>query len=185
MSSLREAIAEAHGDPRDDPAPTPEPVVADNSVLASVRRRAAALQAETTIDLPIPGYGNLVGRYHGVSISQFNRLEGGEVRVPFMDWAVAADALATALTGLYGLTSEETVPLYASGAPALYDLELAQTLGLTPTEHTARGVMVELFGGGEIGQSRIWSHFLSYQAWLMQGSQEEVANKAVGEYLAP
>jgi hypothetical protein len=180
MSGLREAVAEAQGV---SPEPEPEQVpVAAGSILASVRARAAQLQAETTVDLAVPGYDNLVARYHAISVSKFNRVGGNEVQIPFLDWRTAADALATALEGLYGLDAKgELVPLYASGETARYDSELASALELAVSEPTARAVMVAVFGGGGKGESRIWQHFLTYQSWLMEGGAQEVADSAVGE----
>lgn len=180
MSSLKDLI-----DPTLQLASPEEPEVApaEDSVLQAVRVRAAQLQADTTVDLDIPGYeGILVGRYRAVSISRFNRVAGDELHIPFLDWRTAADALGTALVGLYGYRSGELVPLYESGDPARYDAELAQTLGLGTTEHTARAVMVALFGGGGKGESRVWQHFNHYQSWLMEGNTaQEVADHAVGE----
>lgn len=178
MSSLREALDAVP----ELPAPEPE-APADDSILAAVRQRAAAITAEQTVDLEIPGYeGVLLGRYHAISISKFNRLTGNEVQVPFLDWRSAADALASALDGLYAIKNDEVVPLYTSGDPARYDDELAQNLGLAVTERSARAVMAALFGGGGKGESRVWQHFLTYQQWLMEGAaQEEVATRAVGE----
>jgi hypothetical protein len=184
MSSLREAVAEARGE-GPEPEAEVEPQVAAGSVLASVRARAAQLQAEVTVDLPVPGYDNLVARYSAISISKFNKVGGAEIQIPFLDWRTAADALATALEGLYGLgPTGELAPLYADGSTARYDAELASSLGLAVSEPSARAVMVAVFGGGGKGESRVWTHFLSYQAWLVEGGAEEVASRAVGEQVS-
>jgi hypothetical protein len=184
MTPLSEAIAEAQGGSAPEPEPEEAGVlqVPAGSILASVRARAAQLQAETTTDIPLPGYdGKLVGRYRAVSLP---RLYGrnGQMHNPMgEDWGLGADALATGLEGLYGLDPQgELVPLYASGDPARYDDELAQALGVE-AEHTARAVLVAVMGGGALGESRVWAHFMQYQNWLVAGTGEEVAELAVGE----
>lgn len=185
MSSLRDAVEDVVeiGSPGEQlhelegAAPA-----ARGSVLEAVRARAQQLQTETTVELPIPGYQNLVGSYAAISITQFFKITGGELRNPLTDWGVAADALATALVSLYGIDEHgQLVDLYESGDPARYDDELLDALGLHAEQRTARAALVAVFGGGKIGQSRAWSHFLSYQNWLMEGPAQEVAGDAAGE----
>jgi hypothetical protein len=108
---------------------------------------------------------------------------GGQMRNPMgEEWGVGADALATALVGLYGPNRHgELVTLYTSGDPARYDDELVDALKLRPAQRTARAVMVALMGGGALGESRVWAHFMQFQNWLMAGVGEEVADVAVGE----
>jgi len=158
---------------------------ADTSVLAAVRLRAAQLAQEHTVDLDLPGYGGvLAGRYKAISIARVYGGPGGQLRNPLSDWGVAADALCRALVGLYGREREggELVPLMRD-QDARYDDELVEALKLAPRERTARAVLVALLGMGddELGQSRVWQHFLSYQAWLTEGGAQEVAAEAVGE----
>lgn|SRR5262249_17847507 len=156
--------------------------VAGSSVLAAVRVRAAQLATENAAELDIPGYGGvLVGRYRAISIARVYNGPGGQLRNPLTDWGVAADALARALVGLYGRNEHgELEPLFLD-QDARFDDDLAAALKLEPAEHSARGVLVALCGGGELGQSRVWSHFLAYQAWLTEGGAQEVATDAVGE----
>jgi hypothetical protein len=181
MTGLAEAVAQVQGGPEPEEEEV-RPVPA-SSILASVRARAAQLQAQTTVDLALPGYdGKLVGRYRAVSLPNVYG-KNGQMRNPMgEDWGVGADALAVGLQGLYGLDPEgELVGLYASGDPARYDEELAQALGLSVPEHTARAVLIAVMGGGALGESRVWAHFMQYQNWLAGGAGEEVAELAVGE----
>jgi hypothetical protein len=177
MSSLQEAVDGTLG------TQAPAPAANTGSVLDAVRQRAAQLGADHSVDLPIPGYDNLVGRYRAISIARFYQVTGGgQLRNPLSDWGVGADALGTALESLYGKAPDgELVTLYESGDPARFDAELATALGLVPDGQSARAVLVALLGGGELGQSRAWSHFLGYQTWLMEGSAQEVADEAAGE----
>lgn len=188
-SGLNDAIALVAGE--DDvglepelETPDPEmPAGAPGSVLAAVRARARELEQETTVDIPLPGYGNLVGRYRAISIARVFNGPGGRLRNPLTEWGTAADALALGLIGLYGLRDGQPVPLYDSGDPARYDMELADAMGLHPVKRTARAVLVALLGGAdeERGKSRIWSHYLAYQNWLTDGTAPEVAEEAAGE----
>jgi hypothetical protein len=159
---------------------------ADDSIVAFVRQRAAQLHLENTIDIPIPGYdGRLVGRYKAVSLSRVysGGKTDGTLRNPMAEWGIAADALARALITLCQDRQDGSAlePLSVGDAPARYDLDFAHRFGLEPAKPTAREVMRELFGGGEQGESRIWSHYLDFQNWLMEGGAQEVAEEAVGE----
>jgi hypothetical protein len=158
-------------------------VVSDESVLALVRVRAAQLATESTVELDIPGYGGvLVGRYRAISIARVYNGPAGQLRNPLTDWGVAADALAKALVGLYGRNARgELEPLDHDGETRYDDELVAKLPSLNPAEHTARAVLVALCGGGELGESRVWSHFLAYQGWLTEGGVQEVAANAVGE----
>ena len=72
------------------------PAVAAGSVLAAVRNRAQQLQQGSTVDLPLPGYDNLIGRYRAVSLPRIYG-KGGQMRNPMgEEWGVGADALAMA-----------------------------------------------------------------------------------------
>jgi hypothetical protein len=187
MSGLGDTISQATDQPTREMSaielPTPNgDVPADSSVLAAVRLRAAQLAHDNTVELDIPGYGGvLVGRYKAISIARVYGGPGGQLRNPLSDWGVAADALSRALVGLYGRNERgELEPLFHD-QDARYDDDLVAALQLEPSEHTARAVLVALCGGGELGESRVWSHFLQYQAWVTEGSAQEVAAEAVGE----
>jgi hypothetical protein len=194
--SLREAL--------NDIAPSPEPsgleaVVEDEvepergaapgSILESLRARAQQLQAEKHIDLEIPGYhGQLWGRYRAVSLAR-TLTQAGEVNPMVPKWTVAADTLARALEAVYYRNEHgELQPLYPE--PVRYDDELVEMLNLRPAERSARAVLVALCGGGNLGESRVWTHYMAYQGWLMAGDEEgetlaqEVARATVGEYPA-
>jgi hypothetical protein len=186
MSGLGDAISQATDQPtvempalENGAGGTPAD---DSSVLALVRVRAQQLATENTAELEIPGYdGVLVGRYKAISIARVYGGPGGKLRNPLADWGVAADALARALVGLYGRNEAgELEPLFAD-QDAHFDDDLAAALHLEPAEHSARGVLVALCGGGELGQSRVWQHYLTYQGWLTEGGAQEVAADAVGE----
>jgi hypothetical protein len=193
MSSLRDAISTATGEDPTEVYDALDTIEADahegaeSSVLRAVRNRSRQLQGETTVDLEVPGYGGvLVGRYRAISIARVFNGPGGTMRNPITDWAAGADALATALVELCGRNPDtgDLEPLFHDQS-ARFDNDLVDALGLTPpSERTARAVMVSLFGGSdqERGESRIWQHYLEYQAWLTQGSASEVADQAVGEY---
>jgi len=191
MSTLDDAITQATDQPTQEMSavdlaeaqglPSPNGA-ADSSVLAAVRVRAAQLAHEVTVDLDIPGYnGVLVGRYKAISIARVYGGPGGQLRNPLAEWAPAADALARALVGLFGRNEQgELEPLF-NDQDARFDDDLVEALHLQPSEHTARAVLVALCGGGELGESRVWSHFLQYQAWVTEGAAQEVAADAVGE----
>ena len=72
---------------------------------------------------------------------------------------------------------------------ARFDDDLVEVLGLQPEARTARAVLVALMGGGELGESRVWAHYMQYQGWLMAGvngepAESEVVSQAVGELTA-
>ena len=201
MSGLGDAISQATGEESvatvdqptaafdalgngDAPAPALDAPAGD-SVLAAVRARAAALAEDTTVDLELPGFGGvLVGRYGAVNLSQFVGVSGGTMHNPFTEAGPAADALATALIGLYGYDAGgELQPLVLpSGHHATsFDDELASALGVVPDAPTARAVLIAVCGGGARGESLAWTHFAQYQAWLTEGAASEVAENAVGE----
>jgi hypothetical protein len=162
------------------PANGGPPAAADSSILAAVRAQAQALAADTTVELAIPGYsGVLVGRYKAVSLPSFITVRGGEVHNPFTEWGAAADVLATALIGIYARNAAgELTPLFRD-QEARFDDDLVQLLELTPTESSARGVIVALCGGGARGQTRAWALFGEYRLWLTEGTALEVAGDAV------
>jgi hypothetical protein len=192
---IRDAVAAASGDTvafdaidgvEEDTAPAPAPTSAPGSVLGELRARAAQLAAQTTIDLEVPGYnGVLVARYAAVSISRIYAQSPGEL-IP--KWTVAADTLGRALVGLYGRNgSGEPEPLQYD-VPTRFDDELVAMLDLHPAERSVRAVLVALCGGGELGESRVWAHYMQYQGWLMAGVDDdeapaqEVVERVVGEF---
>jgi len=187
MSGIGDAIHEAVDQPTQAMPAVELPAAngdapADSSVLAAVRVRAAQLAQESTVELDIPGYGGvLVGRYKAISIARVYGGPGGQLRNPLSDWGVAADALARALVGLYGRNEAGALEPLFTDQDARFDDDLAAALHLQPTERTARAVLVALCGGGALGESRAWQHFLMYQTWLTEGEAQEVAAEAVGE----
>jgi len=170
---------------REDPAPGPElgPVPVAGSVIEQIRARAHQLQQEQTVELPIPGYNDLLwARYSAVSMSKIY-VTGGVAAMP--DWRRAADALARACVGLYGRDEDGDLEPLALDVEVRFDDDLCEILGLEPPERTARSVLVTLCGGGELGESRVWSHFMSYQNWLVTGDEggaAEVTERVLGEY---
>jgi hypothetical protein len=193
MAGLGEAINQATGELPEVEQPTREmptaelPAagngVADGSVLAAIRARAAELQEEHTVELPIPGYrGVLVGVYRAVNPARFNRIDRAGLTSPFTDWPVAADVLATALVGLYGRNEAGELEPLDPNHETRFDADLATKLpSIKPTANTARAVLVALCGGGERGEGNVWQHFLAYQGWLSDDAGQEVAEEAVGE----
>jgi len=183
MSSLRDTVDDLI-ETREFDAVEPEP--AASSVLGALRARAHELAEELTIDIPVPGYGGvLVARYQAVAISKaYSDVASRGAKNPMSDWGIAADTLARALEGLYGRNDAGDLEPLAFDAATRYDDDLAQMLGLHPEAHNARSVLVALCGGGELGRSRVWSHFMDYQAWLLGADEapaSEVAEQAVGE----
>jgi hypothetical protein len=168
----------------DEPAP--------GSVLAALRERAAQLRAEQTTDLDIPGYnGLLVARYRAVSLSRvYARASGAQTPIN-PEWTLAADTLAGALVELFmrdSSDSDDLHPLFTDIA-ARFDDDLVGALNLHPEAHTGRAVLVALCGGGPLGETRVWAHYMAYQGWLLAGSDEgedteqAVVSQAVGESL--
>ena len=193
MSTLQDAVDQRLGEPPEAEVVEPEapplppgepPKVHDGSVLAQLRKRAAQLQQQKTVDLPIPGYERegLFGRYRAVSITRV--LEQNNVINPIMpEWFVAADVLATALQELLLRNTDGKLEPFAEGVTLRFDDDLVAALDLHPDQRNARGVLKALLGGGELGESRISTHFMRYQGWLMGGDGvvQEVADLAVGE----
>jgi hypothetical protein len=170
--------------------PEPEPEAAPGSVLAALRERAAQLRTEQHVHLDIPGYdGLLVGKYRAVSLGKVfgKRVDGNTPLNP--EWTIAADTLATALDELLmrDAPDGDTYPIFTD-TPARFDDDLVDALGLHPDARTGRAVLVALCGGGALGESRVWAHYMQYQGWLLAGVEGEnieqgVAELAVGEYL--
>ena len=192
---IRDAVAAAGGDTvafdaidgvEEDPSPAPFPTSAPGSILGELRARAAQLAAQQTIDLEIPGYnGVLVARYAAVSISRIYAQNPDQL-IP--KWTVGADTLARALVGLYGRNAHGDPEPLQHDVPTRFDDDLVQMLDLHPGERSARGVLVALCGGGELGESRVWAHYMQYQGWLMAGGDDgdapaqEVVDTLVGEF---
>jgi hypothetical protein len=155
---------------------------APGSVLAVLRDRAAQLRAEQTTDLDIPGYnGLLVARYRAVSLGRIYARAGG-VQTPLNpEWTLGADTLAGALVELFmrdSADSEELHPLFTD-IPARFDDDLVSALNLHPDAQTGRAVLVALCGGGPLGETRVWAHYMTYQGWLLAGVEGESAEQAV------
>ena len=196
MSGIRDAVDAAVADVEEpteefdtlayhDDAEAP-PRAAPGSALSLLRARAAQLARETTIDLPIPGYGGrLIARYKAVAISAaYADITVRDQRNPINDPGVAADTLARALEGLYGVNEAGELEPLQHDVPTRFDDELVDMLGLAPEARNARSVLVALCGGGDFGRSRVWAHFMEYQGWLMATDDtpaREVAARAVGE----
>lgn len=170
----------------EDEAPAPIPTSAPGSVLDELRARAAQLTAHQTIDLEIPGYnGVLVARYAAVSISRIYAQNPDQL-IP--KWTVGADTLGRALVGLYGRNAHGDLEPLQHDVATRFDDELVAMLDLHPTERNVRAVLVALCGGGEMGESRVWAHYMQYQGWLMAGGDDgdapahEVVEALVGEF---
>lgn len=162
-----------------------EEPLASGSMLDGLRARARKLATENTVDLPIPGYNEvLVGRYRAVSIA--GMMGDNTINPVLPSWQVAADILATACVGLYGRNAAGELEPLAYDTEVRYDDELIEMLDLQPETRTARGVVVAVMGGGELGQSRASAHFMAYQGWLLAGVDQasEVAESVVGEFPA-
>jgi hypothetical protein len=176
--------AVTHAD--EDTAPAP-PASAPGSVLSELRARAAQLTAQQTVDLDVPGYnGVLVARYGASSIGRIYGNSPENALNP--KWTLAADALGRALVGLYGRDAVGDPQPLDFGRDTKFDDDLVEMLDLHPTERTVRAVLVALCGGGELGESRVWAHFMAYQGWLMAGADGDsspelaAAEAAVGEF---
>jgi hypothetical protein len=172
----------------DEPEPEPENA-APGSVLAALRARAKQLREEQTVVLDVPGYdGYLAARYKAVSLGRLFAKRTDATTPINPDWGMAADTLATALVELLmrDAPDGDLYPLFTD-QPARYDDDTVEALGLEVHERSARAVIVALCGGGALGESRVWAHYMAYQGWLMAGgdgdsAEEEAAREAVGEY---
>ncbi|MBO0881939.1 MAG: hypothetical protein J2P17_16675 [Mycobacterium sp.] len=164
---------------------------APGSVLAALRERAAQLRTEQTTDLDIPGYnGLLVGRYKAVSLGRIFA-KSQTIQTPLNPaWTMAADTLAGALVELFmrdDPDSDELHPLFKD-ISAKFDDDLVDALNLHPEARTGRAVLVALCGGGALGETRVWAHYMQYQGWLLAGvegesAEQAVVSQAVGESL--
>lgn len=194
--SLRDAVDAATGDTvafdaldgvKEDTGPAHVPASAPGSVLGGLRARAAQLTAQQTVDLEVPGYnGVLVARYAAVSIGRIYAQNPDQL-IP--KWTVAADTLGRALTGLYGRNAAGELEPLQYDTPTRFDDELVAMLDLHPAERSVRAVLVALCGGGELGESRVWAHYMQYQGWLMAGGDGDdeapaqgVVEAVVGEF---
>ena len=174
--------------PGAEPEPEPENA-APGSVLAALRARAKELREQQTTLLDIPGYdGMLTARYRAVSLGRIFAKRSDATTPINPDWTMAADVLAGALDELLmrDAPDGDLYPLFTD-QPARYDDDTVQALGLEVRERSARAVIVALCGGGPLGESRVWSHYMAYQGWLMAGvegetAEAEAARAAVGEY---
>lgn len=188
-NAVSELVQPHDGVPDAVDEPGPEPVnAAPGSVLAALRERARQLREEHTVDLDIPGYdGMLVGKYKAVSLGRVFSKRADTPINP--DWTVAADTLGKALVEVLMRDSpsgESVYPLFTDQV-ARFDDDLVEALGLAPAQRTARAVLVALCGGGALGESRVWAHYMQYQGWLLAGlegdesAEEMIASRAVGE----
>jgi hypothetical protein len=166
----------------------PEPEV-NGSVIANLRRRAAELQVDDHVDLEVPGYdGQLVARYRALGMGQVRKMIERAERQGAESWDAygAADGLAVGLIELFGRREDGSLGPIFTDQPARYDSDLADALGLTVPERTARAVILEVFGGGEKAEWRVGVHFQRYVEWL-QGTRDgsapgrDFAERAVGE----
>lgn len=170
-----------------EPEPEPENA-APGSVLAALRARAKELREQQTTLLDIPGYdGMLTARYRAVSLGRIFSKRNDATTPINPDWTMAADVLAGALDELLmrDAPDGDLYPLFTD-QPARYDDDTVHALGLEVHERSARAVIVALCGGGALGESRVWSHYMAYQGWLMAGvegetAESEAARVAVGE----
>lgn len=190
-TGIRDAVA-SRIEPEDAPGPEREPMHElsagrarehDSSLLAGLRLRARQLSTETTVDLAIPGYNEVLwGRFAAVSLARvLNQSDSVNPIMP--SWQTAADALAGACAGLYGRNAHGELEPLARDVDVRFDDDLVDMLALDPPERTARSVMVTALGGGELGESRITALFMAYQGWLLAGVDiaRDVGERAVGE----
>lgn len=185
MSAIRDAVdARVGGEPEAPPVALPAPERAhESSMLTGLRQRAKQLSTETTVDLAIPGYNEVLwGRFRAVSLARvLNQSESVNPIMP--SWQTAADALAGACVGLYGRNASGDLEPLAHDIDVRFDDDLVDMLALDPPERTARAVMVTALGGGALGESRITALFMAYQGWLLAGVDiaRDVGERAVGE----
>lgn len=185
--ALTSLIPDNGHEPVTEAEPGTEP--APGSVMALLRAKAKALREEKTTDIDVPGYdGYLVGRYRAVSLGRIFAASN-TVETPLTpEWTTAADTLGKALMELLMRDSPdgELHPLFTD-QPARFDNDTLEAFNIpAPPQRTARAAIVALCGGDELGESRVWSHYMQYQGWLMGGAggepaESEVANRAVGE----
>lgn len=164
-------------------------VAAPGSLLADLRKRAEELRDDSHIDLEVPGWqGRLVARYRALERSRLDPILERAVNKKGEGTNAMADALCLALVELFGVEANGALTPLFSDQPAKFDMDLAQALGLTPTERTARGVLLALFGApNERAGGLLNNQFRLYAEWLngdVDGDgtpAQEVADTAVGE----
>lgn len=169
-------------------APQGAALAAPGSLLADLRKRAAELREDDHIDLDLPGWnGRLVARYRALDRAVLDPLLERAVSRKGEGTNAMADALCLAHVELFGRDADGSLVDLFNDQPARLDLDLAEALQLTPTERSARGVLLALFGApNDRAAGLLNTQFRQYAEWLngeVDGTPptQEVIDDAVGE----
>lgn len=168
--------------------PTPAALAVPGSLLADLRKRANELREDDHIDLEMPGWnGSLVARYRALDRAVLDPILDRAVNRKGEGTNAMADALCLAHVEVFGKDVDGSLVSLFNDQPARFDLDLAEVLGLTPVERSARGVLLALFGApNERAAGLLNNQFRQYAEWLngdVDGTPptQEVVNQAVGE----
>ena len=163
-------------------------LAAPGSLLDDLRKRATELREDDHIDLDVPGFsGRLVTRYRALERTVLDPILDRAVNRKGESTNAMADALCLAHVEVFGVDVEGNKVALFADQPARFDMDLAQALGVTPTEHSARGVLLALLGApNERAAGLLNNQFRAYAEWLngdVDGTPptQEVVNQAVGE----
>lgn len=163
-------------------------VAAPGSLLADLRKRAGQLRDDDHIDLEVPGYqGRLVARYRALDRNQLDPILERATTKRGEQTNAMCDGLCLALVELFGVDSDGKLVGLFDDQAARYDMDLAEALGLTPSDRSARGVLLALFGApNERAAGLVNTQFRLYAEWLngdVDGTPptQEVIDTAVGE----
>lgn len=159
---------------------------AGTSMMEALRRKHQELTNSQTLDMPMPGYEDLlVVRYRVLDVqkelNQINRKAASE----FSDAIVAQlfgtmDAMARACVEIFGKRGDEIVPLAESigpdAPPVRYNQALAEFMGWEDVT-SARDVIMRLFANNE---PMIMEHGQRLSRW-MSNTTRRVNDSFLGE----
>lgn len=156
------------------------------SLRDKVQARRAALQADTTVTLDVPGYeGILKARYRALSLKEINKISNNVAKMKDLDPStrelyVYADSLSLACDAVYDADLDETrtdaapLPAGKRWGPAL-----AHELGF-PEPTTARQAVFAIIAR----DTQIWSHYQSLLDW-QDGENDRIDDELAGESEGP
>jgi hypothetical protein len=159
------------GPPEGDEWGAPVEAPSGGSLLDKIREQRHDTAAESTIDLPIPGWDfELVARYHAIDPLVEGKDIQERVRRQFRGDQVAQefwtliDTMIAACDGLYGRETDGVLkPVSTDGdRPVRFGSELAAALDLP--DASARDVVIGVFLGNK---SAARGHGLRLQLWLV------------------
>lgn len=149
-----------------DPTPAADAPAPQDSLRDLLRGSREALQATRTIDLPVPGWGALVARYHVLSWRETRQITARHERVRDVaqqELYIAADSLIAACDGTFASLDGQLQPLNM-----IYGIDLARYLGEDGAE-SARQAVFQLIPN----EIQLITHYGELMAW-MQGENVSV-----------